>query len=64
MMKMNKDYIGGPSKFLVEFQTLYLDLEESTGRTLDEGEKVGQLTADVSRYPLFESIITNTELVS
>ena len=64
MMKMSKDYIGGPSKFLVDFQTLYLDLEEATGRTVNEGEKVRQLTAAVSRYPLFKSIMTNMELVA
>ena len=41
-----------------------MDLEEATGKTVDEGEKVGHLTAAVSRYPLFESIMTNMELVA
>lgn len=64
VMRMTRTYPEGGSKFLAEFQALYLDLEEATQKTTEEHEKIGQLTVAVSNYGPFETIMLNLELVA
>jgi hypothetical protein len=64
MMKLDCNYPGGPTKFLQEFQMLYLDLEESTATVIPDEEKVGQLTVAVSDYPTFSAIVRNMTLIA
>lgn len=64
VLRMNRTYSGGPTKFLSDFQTMYLDLEEATQRQAEDHEKVGQLTAAVSDFAPFETIMSQLDLVA
>ena len=57
-------YSGGPTCFLQDFQSLYLDLEEAMGTPVSEEEKVGQLTACVQGHPHFSSLVQNLTLIA
>eukprot|EP00957_Ditylum_brightwellii_P194902 14848472-Ditylum_brightwellii.AAC.1 len=41
---------GGPPKFFLAFQKVYLDLENCTGKTVPDKEKIGALNASVDDF--------------
>eukprot|EP00957_Ditylum_brightwellii_P191330 14568369-Ditylum_brightwellii.AAC.1 len=51
-MTLNWNYKGGPLKFFLVFQTVYLDLEHCTGKAVPDEEKIGALNVsmDDSRF--------------
>eukprot|EP00957_Ditylum_brightwellii_P111409 8496983-Ditylum_brightwellii.AAC.1 len=46
-MKLDWSYKGGPLKFFLDFQNIYLDLENYTGKTVLDEEKLGDLNASM-----------------
>jgi hypothetical protein len=50
LLQLTHRYPGGPTQFIQTFQSLYLDLEDATGNTVDDEEKVGQQSASVRPF--------------
>ena len=46
-LKLTKNYPGGALKFFQTFQNTYLDLENATGKVIDDDEKIGTLNASL-----------------
>jgi len=46
-LRLTDDYPGGPGKFFEKFQSVYLDLEQATQKTVDDEEKIGHLLAAI-----------------
>ena len=46
-LKLTKNYQGGALKFFQTFQNTYLDLENATGKVIDDDEKIGTLNASL-----------------
>eukprot|EP00957_Ditylum_brightwellii_P070659 5369801-Ditylum_brightwellii.AAC.1 len=47
-IKLNQKYKGGPLKFFLAFQNAHLDLENCTGKTVRDEEKIGALNCELS----------------
>eukprot|EP00957_Ditylum_brightwellii_P006129 463747-Ditylum_brightwellii.AAC.1 len=46
-MRLNLNYKGGPLRFFLTSQNVYLDLENCTGKTVPGEEKIGALQASM-----------------
>jgi hypothetical protein len=64
LLQLTPRYPGGPTQFIQIFQSLYLDLEDATGKTVNDEEKVGQLSASVIGHPTFSNIMSNLALIA
>jgi hypothetical protein len=64
LLQLTPRYPGGPTQFIQIFQSLYLDLEDATGKTVNDEEKVGQLSASVIGHPIFSNIMSNLALIA
>jgi hypothetical protein len=64
LLQLTPRYPGGPTQFIQSFQSLYLDLEDATGKTVDDEEKVGQQSASVIGHPTFSYIMSNLALIA
>ena len=62
-MRLTSKYPGSASKFLQDFQMLYLDLEDDKGSTINDEEKVGHLSANVKAYANYTNIMANMNLL-
>eukprot|EP00957_Ditylum_brightwellii_P185214 14104408-Ditylum_brightwellii.AAC.1 len=48
-MRLDWNYKGGPLKFFIPFQNVYLDLENYTGKTVPDEEKIRALNASMDK---------------
>jgi hypothetical protein len=64
LLQLTPPYPGGPTQFIQTFQSLYLDLEDATGKTINDEEKVGQLSASVIGHPTFSYFMSNLALIA
>jgi hypothetical protein len=57
-------YPDGPTQFIQTFQSLYLDLEDATGKAVNDEEKVRQVSASVIGHPTFSTTMSNLFLTA
>ena len=63
-MQLTTKTPGGATKFLQEFQSMYLDLEEATKVPIVEEEKFGMLAASCDGHPAFSNTIKQLTLIA
>ena len=65
-LKLTKNYPGGSLKFFQNFQNTYLDLENATGKEIDDDKKIGSLNASLEdeRYASVQTTIETVALQS
>eukprot|EP00957_Ditylum_brightwellii_P067840 5149521-Ditylum_brightwellii.AAC.1 len=59
-VRLNWNYKGSPLKFFLAFQNAYLDLENCSGKTVPDEEKIGTLNA-LMEYSCFNFVCTTIE---
>jgi len=52
-LRLTPQFPGGPTKFFHQFQNVYLDLEQATGVTVGDTEKIGTLLAAIDDQRFF-----------
>eukprot|EP00957_Ditylum_brightwellii_P200997 15321968-Ditylum_brightwellii.AAC.1 len=62
-MRLDCNYKGGPLKFFLAFQNVYLDLENCTGKTVPDEKKIGALNASMNNSS-FNSVCTTIETLA
>ena len=62
-MRLDRNYQGGPQKFFLAFQNIYLDLENCTGKIVPDEEKIGTLNAAMEDSR-FNSVRTTIETLA
>eukprot|EP00957_Ditylum_brightwellii_P175476 13359788-Ditylum_brightwellii.AAC.1 len=62
-MRLNQNCKGGPLKFFLAFWNVYLDLENCTGKTVSDEEKIGALNASINDS-CFNSVWTTIETLA
>ena len=62
-LKLTPKFFGGPKKFFLQFQNIYLDLENTTESTISDEEKIRTLNATL-QDPRFTATRTSVETVA